>query len=224
MVNREDWLNRAVGLLEEYVFAPIDLKMPEKWAVSCGWSKGASAKAIGVCVDPVCSKDGTTHLFIVPTQDDAMGVLGTLAHEMIHAIVGLDQKHAGKFRVVALQLEFSPRMTSTGPVKDTPVYAAMEVVLGMLGPYPHAAMVPRKKPTKPQPWARWRSVKEKTYCVLVNTAKVIEFGIPRDPWGFEMKPVDPKKIFGLVLDPRQKDMFELPPEKEDDADDSNDDA
>ena len=223
MANREDWLNRAVVLLEKYVFEPQELKMPEKWAVSCGWSKGASSQAIGVCVDPTCSKDATTHMFIIPTQDDAMSVLGTLAHEMIHAIVGIDQKHGGRFREVAHLLEFSPKMTTTAPVPGTPAYAAIEVARAELGHYPHAAMVPRKKPSKPHEWARWRSVKEKKYCVLANTKKVAEFGIPRDPWGFEMEPVDPKKIFGVHIDPRQKDLFELPPSKEDKDDPDTDD-
>lgn len=225
MVNREEWLNRAVVLIEQYVFEPEDLKMPEKWAISCGWSKGASAKAVGVCVDPSCSKDGTTHLFVVPTQEVALDVLGTVAHEMIHAIVGHEHKHGGRFREVALQLEFSPKMTTTAPVPGTPAYAAIEEVLKELGPYPHAAMVPRRKPTKPHGWARWRSKQEKTYCVLVNTKKVAAFGIPRDPWGKEMEPVDPKKIFGVVIDPRQRDLFELPPTKEEDnGDDTDTDA
>jgi hypothetical protein len=223
MVNREEWLNRAVKLLEDYVFWPVSMKMPEKWAISCGWVKGSSAQAVGVCVDPICTKDGTTHLFVVPTQEDGLSVLGTIAHEMIHAIVGVEHKHGGEFRKAAQSLEFSPKMASTGPVPGTPAYAAIEVVLGMLGPYPHAAIVPRRKPTKPHPWARWRSVKAKDYCVLANTKKIAEHGIPRDPWGFEMEPVDPSKIFGVVLDPRQKSLFELPKEPED-ADDSPDDA
>jgi hypothetical protein len=210
MSDREAWLTRAVTKIEVSVFWPMELKMPEKWAVTCGWAKGASAQAIGTCVDPICSKDGTTHMFVVPTQENGMSVLGTLVHEMVHAIVGVKEGHRRPFLDLAKKLQMSKPATRSHPVPETPLWAKLQEILEALGPYPHAAMVPRKKPSKPQDWARWKSKKEPKYTVLVNTKKVAEFGIPRDPWGFEMTPVDPGKIFGLKLDPRQRELFELP--------------
>lgn len=216
-MNREEWLTKAIIKIEMAVFWPLQMKMPTKWKATCGWSKGASAKAIGVCVDPVCAKDGTTHIFVIPTQDNAMNILGTLTHEMIHAIIGVDAGHKAPFREVVKKLEMSKPMTSSHPVPETALWKALEEILAGLGPYPHAAMVPRKKPSKPQPWARWKSAKEPKFTVLANTKKVAQYGLPRDPWGFEMVPVDPGKIFGLKLDPRQKNLFELPGEPDDDS-------
>jgi hypothetical protein len=219
-MNREEWLTLAIQKIEQAVFNPLDKRMPKKWKATCGWVKGASAHAIGVCVDPICTKDGTTHIFVMPTQENSMEVLGTLTHEMIHAIVGVDAGHKEPFKFVVKKLQMSKPMTKSHPVAGTPLWTKLEQILLELGPYPHAAVVPRKKPTKPHGWARWKSVKEEKYTVLANTKKVAKFGMPRDPWGFEMVPVDPSKIFGVHPDPRQKDLFELPGEP-DGTNDSN---
>lgn len=205
--NREDWLARAVQKIEAYVFRPLELKMPEKWCITCGWAKGASTRAIGVCIDPVCAKDGTTHLFIMPTQDQPFRILGTITHEMIHAIVGVKEQHKGRFKDVVAMLQFSKPLTQSAPVEGTPVYAALEAIMAELGPYPHAAVVPRPKPSKPPQWVRWKSTVEESYTVLANTKKVAKYGMPRDPWGKEMMPVDPEKIFTAKPDPRQHELF-----------------
>ena len=116
MSDREAWLTKAVTKIEVSVFWPLELKMPEKWAVTCGWSKGASTKAIGVCVDPVCSKDGTTHLFVVPTQEHGLSVLGTLVHEMVHAIIGVKEGHRRPFVDLIKKLGMSmPCLLYTSP-------------------------------------------------------------------------------------------------------------
>lgn len=199
---REEWLEKSVKLLEEKVFKNPSLMehpsaMPEKWKITCGWAKGVTDRCMGACVDPVCSKDGTTHLFIIPTQEDSFSVLSTIVHEMIHAIVGIQEGHTGKFRDMALYLQMTKPMTSSHIVPETPVYNVVMEILEIMGPYPHAAMVPKMKPTKPTQWVRWRSRKAPLYTVLANTKQVIEHGIPRDPWGKEMVPCDPGKVFGV---------------------------
>lgn len=207
---REEWLTEAVRLLEVAVFQNTALvgkkilKMPDKWQVTCGWCKGMTARGVGMCVDPVCSKDGTTHLFVVPTQEDPMSILGTLAHEMGHAIVGIKEAHKGKFveATTLIGLVGKPTQCTIGP--GTIAWTAAEKVLSTLGPYPHAAMVPRAKPTKPSPWIRWRSKSMPKFTVLANTKQVAKYGLPRDPKGEEMMPVDASKVFGIKQDPRQE--------------------
>lgn len=214
---REEWLKTAVARLEVVIFQNKDLvgrtpmKMPEKWAVSCGWCKGSSAKAVGTCVDPICSKDGTTHLFVVPTQEEVMSILGTLVHEMVHAIVGVKEKHLGKFKETITKIGLVGKPTQAGIGPDTIAWTVCEALAVELGPYPHAAMVPRAKPTKPSQWVRWQSVNWPKYTVLANTKKVIQYGMPRDPKGDEMTPMDPSKVFGVKQDPRQERLPNVDP-------------
>ena len=210
MSTREDWLVKAVKALEAGVFQNKNLvgdnkmSMPEKWAVTCGWCKGSSKYAQGVCVDPKCSKDGTTHLFIVPVQDQVMSILGTLLHEMVHAIVGVKEGHKRPFRECCKLIGLMGKVTSATIAKGTPTWTICEQIALQLGPYPHAAMVPHAKPTRPSPWVRWRSTTWPKYTILANTKHVIQYGVPRDPRGNEMIPVDPKKVFGIHHDPRQE--------------------
>lgn len=210
MNTREEWLTEAIRLLEIDLFGEPDLvkkkllKMPVKWQATCGWCKGMTARGIGMCVDPICSKDGTTHIFVVPTQEEPMSILGTLVHEMVHAIVGIKEGHKDKFVTVSrlLGLVGKPTHCTVGP--DTIAWKICESVLKKLGKYPHAAMVPRAKPTKPSPWVRWRSKTIPKFTVLANTKQVAKYGMPRDPKGEEMTPVDPGKVFGIKQDPRQE--------------------
>lgn len=226
MNTREEWLTEAIRLLETDLFGLKGLvgkevlKMPAKWQVTCGWCKGMTAKGIGMCVDPVCSKDGTTHIFVVPTQEDQMSIMGTLTHEMVHAIVGIKESHKGRFVEVSrlLGLVGKPTMCTVGP--DTPAWTVCADIIRRLGPYPHAAMVPRAKPSKPSPWVRWRSKTMPKFTVLANTKQVAKYGMPRDPKGDEMMPVDPGKVFGIKQDPRQERLPNVEPQ--DPVDDDSD--
>lgn len=202
MMTREEWMTKAINQIEQVVFKPIDLRMPEKWAVTCGWCKGSSAKYVGVCVDPICSADGTTHIFIVPTEDDGLQVLRILAHEMVHAIVGIDEKHGGRFAEVCDQLQFTHPYTAAMPEIGTPVYAELQATLDALGPYPHVRMVLKKKPKKESKWVRLFSSSDDEYTLRISTLSIERFGMPRDPNGKEMLFADPEK------DPRQPEVDE----------------
>jgi len=214
MSEREAWLSKAVVAINAEVFIPLKLPMVEKWAISCGWVKGSSAKAVATCVDPVCSVDGITELFVAPTEIGAINVLGHITHEMIHAIVGQDQKHDGNFIVVCRALDMVPPWTKTGPVPGTKCGQAMERIAALLGPYPHSALVPRKKPSPGVSEHRWISRKEPKWGVLVSTGNVVKFGRPKDPWGEDCIPKYPERVFGAApVNPMFKDMYEHPREK-----------
>lgn len=219
---REEWLVAAIRELEKCVFANPELvgrepvKMPEKWKVTCGWCKGMSSKGVACCVPKGQSKDGTTHLFVVPTEDNPWEVLSHLVHEMIHASDDCASGHAGHFKEVMKRLGLDGKPTKCGVAKGSIADRECQGILQRLGPYPHQAMAPRKKPTKPSPWVRWKSKTWPKYTVLINTKKVIQYGIPRDPKGDEMMPVDPEKVFGIKADPRQETLFDEPSGEDDD--------
>lgn len=211
MSNREAWLTSAVELLSAEVFKPVKLNMPEKWAVSCGWVKGMGKKTVAACIDPICSGDGTTHLFVMPTEFEGVEVVGHLAHEMIHAIVGLDQKHEGNFIKVAKALEFERPWKSCGPGPGTKVHDICKSIVERLGPYPHAPVVPRTKPAPGTTEHRWVSRSNPKYGVLISTGTVLKYGRPKDPDGVDMLPKYPERVYGAApVNPKYKDMYELP--------------
>lgn len=212
MSHREQWLSEAVVKIEERVFLEHDptWRMPDRWAVTCGWAKGQSAGAVGVCVDPICSEAGVTELFITPTLSSSMLVLQVLSHEMIHAIAGIEEKHGGKFAEMCDALGFVGNYKQAIPGKETECFRELETILETLGPYPHAAMILKKKPVKPSNWIRLVSRHDEKYTLVISTKSIERFGVPRDPKSDELVFCDPsqdprKRVF--VIDERQPTLF-----------------
>ena len=135
---RDEWLSAAVDLLNVDVFkqAGIDT-LDSSWRISCSFPGGGSArKRIGECWPSGSSDDKTREMFISPVEDDAVEILGTVAHEMIHAIDDCQNGHKGPFRKMALAIGLEGKMTATtsGPA----LTAKLQVIVDSLGPYPHA--------------------------------------------------------------------------------------
>lgn len=101
---REGWLLAACELLQTEFFKG-EYQLPKKVACSCGFPRGTN-KAIGQCWSPEVSSDGTTNLFICPTQAEPVRVLDILLHELGHAALGVEAKHGSKFRKWALSVGY----------------------------------------------------------------------------------------------------------------------
>ncbi len=184
---REGWLNKAMKSLDKKFFAGNGYDLPALRA-SCGFPRG-SAVAIGQCFDKTASADDTYEIFICPTQASPLKVLDILLHEMIHASVGIEEKHRGMFRKVALEFGFAGKMTATYAEEGGELHAKLVAVAEKLGDYPHAAMKKKTKPAKPNKWVRYFSTTEEQFRVVVNIDQVEMHGVPRDPWGDEMEAV-----------------------------------
>lgn len=134
---REDWLNRLAKAMAPK-FKSLGHELPS-YRVSCGFpSTGRKSKRIGECWSSLCSKDSHFEIFIHPSEDDPMTVVAILAHELIHAAVGLDQKHGGNFKKVALAIGLTGKMTAT--VAGAEFEAYIEPLLKKVGPYPHSSL------------------------------------------------------------------------------------
>ncbi len=185
---RESWLLAAVSKL-----APLLKKhgvgMPEKYAVSCGFPKSRN-KAIGQCWPPNCTEDETSHMFVCPSIQQATRVLDILAHEMIHAAVGLECKHRGKFRVIAKAIGLEGKMTETFVGEDNPLMKTLRQISESLGTYPHSALTRQATATRPPAggWVKFKSTREEDYILRVSPRALEDHGAPRDPWGDEMEP------------------------------------
>lgn len=185
---REGWFKAAIAELDKEFFDGRGYKLPKKLQCSCGFPRG-HAKAIGQCWDPEVSADGTTHLFICPTQADPMRVLDILLHELIHAAVGIKEGHKGMFKKLAKEFGLEGKMTATTVTPGSELHRQLAKIQTSLGKYPHAPMQKKapKKGSGGSGWVRLVSPEDDTYKVVISPKVLEAHGAPQDPWGNEME-------------------------------------
>lgn len=135
--NREDWLN-AVALEMAPWFAALGFPLT-KFRVSIGFSsKGSKSNRVGECWTDAASVDAHHEIFIRPDQSDSVDVAAILAHELVHAAVGIPEGHGKVFKKVAVGLGLEGKMKATVPgVKFREAFAP---ILEKLGAIPHASL------------------------------------------------------------------------------------
>lgn len=188
---REQWLNEAVTELTP-LFTDKGYKVPAV-RVSCGWPsiRGMSRKQprIGECWDAAASTDKLHQIFISPRLKDpvaAYGVIPTLAHELVHTVVGLKAGHKGPFRKCATAIGLEGKMTATTGGKEFLVTAA--AIVAKLGDYPHAQLNPRMRPEAKQTTRLLKVCCPQCQCTVRMTRKWLdEVGAPVCACGTEMK-------------------------------------
>lgn len=151
--NRESWLNRvALGMAP--LFAALDAPLPARVRVAIGFtSRGAKGKAIGECWDNRLSADGHFEIFIRPDlahAPDAMPaqIGAILAHELVHAAVGIPAGHGKAFKRVALGLGLVGPMRATTPGEA--FLAAVAPILDAAGPLPMPGSTPPARRPRPR--------------------------------------------------------------------------
>lgn len=151
---REAWLDAAVDLMRPH-FKRAGYDIPGKMRVSCGWpsSGGCASKkrTIGQCWPAEADSKGVHQLFISPFLEsvaDAQGVLATLVHEVVHAVVGLDKKHNKLFKKCALAVGLDGKMTAT--FAGEALLAEGKAWAEKLGSYPNGKLDLSKSPVKRQ--------------------------------------------------------------------------
>ena len=148
-LNREDWLTQAIAELDRRAFRPAGYTVPANIRTSCSWpSHGGSGGVLGQCWDPSVSRDGVFEIYITPRLDDPAVVLPILAHEVVHAVVGLKCGHRGPFRTCALAIGLEGRMTST--VAGEAFKRLIDPIVEALGRYPHGALDPSARRNRPE--------------------------------------------------------------------------
>ena len=190
-MNREQWLTEAKNLLARKYFNRSGRRLP-KVAISLGFVRGPS-KAIGQCWDSSCTPNQTYQIFICPTLDDPVQLLGVLLHELIHACVGLKEKHGGRFKKLALQFGLAGKMTATFVEEGSQLERELKGILETLGEFPHDPITKgeRKKKFKKPRERRltFFSPENEGYEVKIKES-ILKQGVPVDPWGNEMKEKD----------------------------------
>ncbi len=146
---REYWLQQATVFLMEHMqrcgLSPVPVR------VSCGWpssgSLGQKRATIGQCFPPTMCRDGVPQIFISPRIADSIEVLGTLLHELVHSSVGCQFGHRKEFSQAARRVGLEGPPTATVVGKE--LRPLLQAYVDRGGPYPHAAIIPRRKEEKP---------------------------------------------------------------------------
>lgn len=140
---REAWLNCVAGQLAP-VFEDLGAPLPAKIRIAIGFtSTGRRGRSIGECWSYEASDDGHYEIIIRPDLAEARDALpgavaAILAHELVHAAVGIPAGHGPAFRRVARAIGLVGKMTATvaGPQFRDRIAPA----LAHAGPLPHGRL------------------------------------------------------------------------------------
>lgn len=139
--NREQWLY-AVTEHFSAQFTDLGYSLPPL-RVTCGFPSGGGTRlrtprVVGEIHDRTRSADDHFEIFISPVNADSVTVAAVLVHELVHAAVGLNQKHNRVFGGVARKIGLQGKLTATtaspafeGEIRD---------LVKDIGEYPHAAL------------------------------------------------------------------------------------
>ena len=132
---RQRWLERVVIHLRQH-FHECWWNVPDNIKVSVGIPKGmhGSKKAIGQCWSDKASSDGFYEIFSSPELGKEVEVIATMAHELVHATVGIEAGHKGKFKQCAIAIGLAGKMTAT--VAGDGLIPVINKIISMVGPYP----------------------------------------------------------------------------------------
>lgn len=187
-ITRERWLTNLAEALNTAIFND---GMP-KYRITCGFpSRGGLGKVkqvIGQCWNPSASEDSTTEIIMTITESDTMLIAATVAHEMIHAIVGTEAGHKKPFRDLAIEIGLEGKMTAT--VAGEKFKEAAEPILKALGDYPHAAL--NGNTLKKQSTRNLKAVCNQCGYVVRTSRKWLEQGAPL--CGLHDQPVQMKVV------------------------------
>jgi hypothetical protein len=141
-LHREAWLSAVAEQLRE-PFKRLGYPIPAKVRLSCGFPSRAALNSvrnqrIGECWSNTASGDDHHEIFVSPVIADPMRAAGILAHELIHAAVGVKAGHKGPFRKLAKAIGLEGKMTAT--IEGDAFKRLAAPILEAVGPYPHGEL------------------------------------------------------------------------------------
>jgi hypothetical protein len=142
---RHAWLETAAAELRSR-FTGAGYSTPDNLRVSLGWPKRAGAcGAIGECWAPSASSDQHFEIFVSPAIETSVEIIGTLAHEFVHASVGLAAGHGKPFKQCAAKIGLVGPMRAT--VIGIELAGFIDDFIRRVGPYPSGFLTDAKKQT-----------------------------------------------------------------------------
>jgi hypothetical protein len=170
--DREAWFSAAMTELAPY-FTEVGHPLPEgKIRVSVGFgptgARKENSKVLGVCLTKLVVKDGVTEIWISPEHAGTAQMLGTLVHELIHAVLNQEDavvvvedeeapveawnRHDTDFAELGTRLGLEGTMSHS--VSGADLNMKLELIAASLGEYPGAQvdlnMIKAKVPAGPE--------------------------------------------------------------------------
>ena len=147
LTDREAWLTLACAMILDYL---LELIAGSGYArppfrVSVGWPVGGRSgrRSIAQCFARMMSSDGHNEIFVSPIIDHVPMIMETLAHELIHAILDLEDGHRGRFATLARAAGLIGPLTATSA--DDNLADILRGFSESLGDYPHAKLDEAKR-------------------------------------------------------------------------------
>ena len=140
---REEWLNAAsTGLAPLFTSVGHGLGVPVRLSMGFPSVRALSLKkrTVGECWGTEASSDGHAQVLVSPLLDDPLEILGVVAHELGHAVLGSKIGHRRPFAKLMVDLGLVGKATATEP---GPIFIERtEQLLYDLGSLPHVRLDP----------------------------------------------------------------------------------
>jgi len=177
---REEWLLKVTDEVFRPWFKKQGHPLPKRLRVGVGFtSQGKRGKRIGECWSDDVSGDKTREVVLHIVLDDAMSVLATLFHELVHAALPWGVGHGREFKALAVAGGLEGKMTETHAGLGFTEW--MRPVIKAMPRYPHSGLNATQSTIKKQGTRLIKcSCPECGYTVR-TTAKWIEVGLPVCP-------------------------------------------
>lgn len=179
-ITRQQWLARVTDELRAR-FNTVGYTVPAEVRASIGFaSTGLRSRRIGECWASEASSDAHAEIFLVPTLADPAAIVATLAHELVHATVGIKANHGPVFRKCAVAIGLTGKMTATVAGDEFKRYIAEMLV--RVGEYPAGNLNAMTNGQKKQTTRLLKAVCEDCgYTVRVTRKWVEDAGAPHCP-------------------------------------------
>jgi len=145
-LSRENYLIEATDIMRKSLFRPKGYKVPKvelsiSWATRGNKSNKGKAKVVGQCFPKQMHAGGINQIVITPNYDGStikgsMEILGTLVHELVHAVDNCASGHGQAFKNCALAVGLLPPMRSTPESEELKEWLRKNIV-DKLGLFPH---------------------------------------------------------------------------------------
>lgn len=197
---REEWLNKAVDRMGDVLNFYTEREIPEV-LISVGFPSsgglGKKKRVIGQCWSQFSDGEvlGKPQIFVSPLLNEKVDVLGTILHELIHAVDLGQSGHRGDFAKMAKQCGFLKPFTSSTPGDE--LANRLHVIAEELGEYPHEKLTHNPK-IKKQTTRMKKLFAEDCSCLIRVARKYIEiegnFKCPHDNELIPQEDESPEKM------------------------------
>lgn len=140
-LTREAWLLQAASLLRG-LFEEKGMRVPN-FLVSVGIpATSRRGSAVGQCWRTTASGNGVNQVFVSPVLADAVEVMDTLVHEMVHVLDNCEHGHGKEFKKIATRVGLVGKMreASAGEPLRLRLQEMAAELAKAIGPYPHSPL------------------------------------------------------------------------------------